>query len=78
MIIDMRTKAYREHNTERSILVKILNKMSFQPSVDSFGIRLLGFKCSWWHPRRGNEAVASERSIFLSKNHYYKKMSVCI
>ena len=24
--------------------------MAFQPSADSFGIRRLGFKCSWWHP----------------------------
>ena len=39
--------------------------MSFQPSVDSFGIRLLGFKCSWWHSRQANDVVASERSIFF-------------
>ena len=45
--------------------------MAFQPSADSFGIRRLGFKCSWWHPRQANDAVASERSIF-SKNHDYK------
>ena len=38
--------------------------MAFQPSVDSFGIRRLGFKCSWWHPRQANDAVASEPSIF--------------
>ena len=44
--------------------------MSFQPSVDSFGIRLLEFKCSWWHPRNANDAIASERSIF-SKNDDY-------
>ena len=45
--------------------------MPFQPSADSFGIRHLGFKCSWWHPRQANDAVASERSIF-SENHDYK------
>ena len=45
--------------------------MAFQPSADSFGIRRLGFKCSWWHPRQANYAVASEPSIF-SKNHDYK------
>ena len=45
--------------------------MAFQPSADSFGIRLLAFKCSWWHPRQANDAVASERSIF-SKDHNYK------
>ena len=37
--------------------------MAFQPPVDSFGICRLGFKCSWWHPRQANDAVASERSI---------------
>ena len=58
--------------SEQSILVKISDiSMFFQPSTDSFGIRLLGFKCSWWHPRQANDAVASERSIF-SKNHGYK------
>ena len=46
--------------------------MAFQPSVDSFAIRRLGFKCSWWHRRQANDAVASERSIF-SENHYYKR-----
>ena len=46
--------------------------MAFQPSVDSFGIRRLGFKCSWWHPRQVNDAVVSEPSIF-SKNHDYKR-----
>ena len=47
--------------------------MSFQPFVDSFGIRLLGFKCSWWHPRHADDAVASELSIF-SQNHDYKSL----
>ena len=38
--------------------------MVFQPSADSFGIRRLGFKCSWWHQRQAiNDAVASEPSI---------------
>ena len=45
--------------------------MAFQPSADSFGICRLGFKCSWWHPRKTNDAVASEPSIF-SENHDYK------
>ena len=45
--------------------------MAFQPSADSFGIRRLGFKCSWWHPRQANDTVVSEPSIF-SKNHDYK------
>ena len=46
--------------------------MAFQLSADSFGIRRLGFKCSWWHPRQANDAVASEPSIFSPKNHDYK------
>ena len=46
--------------------------MAFQPSANSFGIRHLGFKCSWWHPRQSNDAVASEPSIF-SENHNYKR-----
>ena len=45
--------------------------MAFQPSADSFGIRRLGFKCSWWHPRQANDTVASEPSIF-SENQDYK------
>ena len=45
--------------------------MAFQPSADSFGIRHLGFKCSWWHPKQVNDAVASEPSIF-SENHHHK------
>ena len=48
--------------------------MAFQPSDDSFGIRHLGFKCSWWYRRQANDAVASERSIF-SENHDYKSFS---
>ena len=45
--------------------------MAFQPSADSFGIRSLGFKCSWWHWRQANDAVASKPSIF-SENYHYK------
>ena len=47
--------------------------MAFQPSVYSFGIRRLGFKCSWWHRRQANDAVAVEQSIF-NKNHDYKRL----
>ena len=46
--------------------------MAFQPLVDSFGIRRLGVKCSWWHRRQANDAVASEPSVF-SENHDYKR-----
>ena len=38
--------------------------MSFQPSADSFGFRLSGFRCSWWHSRQANYAVAFKRRIF--------------
>ena len=44
--------------------------MAFQPSADSFGIRRLGFKCSWWHLRQAHDAVATERSIFSRKYDY--------
>ena len=44
--------------------------MAFHPSADSFGIRRLGFKCSWWHPRQSNDAVASEPSIFSENQNY--------
>ena len=51
--------------------------MAFQTSADFFGkIRRLGFKCSWWHPRQANDAVASEPSIF-SENHDYKRVFSC-
>ena len=43
--------------------------MAFQPSADFFGIRRLGFKCSWWHPRQANDAVAYELSIFSEKHN---------
>ena len=45
--------------------------MAFQPSADSFGIRCLGFKSSWWYWRQANDDVASEPSIFV-ENHDYK------
>ena len=45
--------------------------MGFQPLADSFGILCLGFKCSWWHPRKANDVVASLPNIF-SGNHDYK------
>ena len=48
--------------------------MAFQPSVDSFGIRRLGFKCSWWHLRQSNDAIAFEQGIF-SENPDYKRIS---
>ena len=38
--------------------------MAFQPSADSFGIRRLGFKCSWWHPRQANDAMALNEAYF--------------
>ena len=50
--------------------------MSFQPSDDSFGIRLFGIRCSWWHSRQANDAVAFERSIF-SENQHYKRFFPC-
>ena len=34
--------------------------------------RRLGFKCSSWHPRQSNDALASEPSIF-SEHHNYKR-----
>ena len=48
--------------------------MDFQPSADSFGVRRLGSKCSWWHRKQANDAIASEQSIF-SENHDYKSFS---
>ena len=50
--------------------------MAFQTSADSFGIRHLGFKCSWWHPKQANDAVASEPSIFKAKIMIIKVFSV--
>ena len=50
--------------------------MAFQFSADSFGIRRLGFKCSWWFQRQANDAAASEGSIF-SENHDYKSFFPC-
>ena len=48
--------------------------MAFQPSPGSYGIRRLGFKCSWWHPRQANDAVASEPSIF-NEIHNYRRFA---
>ena len=45
--------------------------MSCPRCVDFVGIRILGVRCSWWHSRQANDAVASERSIF-SENQDYK------
>ena len=39
--------------------------MAFQFSADSFGIRRLGFKCSWWFQRQANDAVASEEAFLV-------------
>ena len=64
---------YRNFLTKRFWLKSRLS-MAFQHSADSFGIRRLRFKCSWWHPRQSNDAVASELSIF-SENHNYKRFS---
>ena len=55
----------------KSFQLKSHLPMAFQLSIDFFGIRHLGFKCSWWHRRQINDAIASEQSIF-SENHNYK------
>ena len=57
--------------TSEQSVFKLQLLMAFQTSAGSFGIRRLGFKCGWWHPRQANDAVASEPSIF-SENHDYK------
>ena len=44
--------------------------MAFQRSSDSFGIHRLGFKCSWWHPRKAYNGVASETRIFSENSDY--------
>ena len=49
--------------------------MSCPCCADSVGIRILGLRCSWWHSRQANDAVASEQSIF-SENQDYKSFSV--
>ena len=58
--------------SERSIfylkLRILMTIMSFQTSADSFGIHLLGFKCTWWHPRQANDAVEE----FLAKTTIIK------
>ena len=56
-------------NKNEACLVKVA---TFQHSADSFGIRRLGFKCSWWHSIQTNDAIAFEPSI-LSENHDYKR-----
>ena len=73
---------YRNFGTKH-FLVKIANINVFPtflenncPICYSFGIRLLGFKCSWWHPRHANDAIGSEQSIF-SKNHDHKSL-ICV
>ena len=48
--------------------------MSCPRCADSVGIRILGLRCSWWHLRQTNDAIASEPSIF-SENHDYKRFS---
>ena len=50
---------YHNFLTKRFQLKSQLS-MAFQPSADSFGIRRLGFKYSWWHRRQANDAVTSE------------------
>ena len=42
---------YHNFLTKRFQLKSRLS-MAFQPSADSFGIRRLGFKCSWWIHRK--------------------------
>ena len=46
--------------------------MAFQPSVDSFGIHRLGVKFSWWHRRQANDTIASERSIFIKNQAFFR------
>ena len=53
-----------------------LSMAAFQLSADSFGIRRLGFKCSWWHPRQANDTIASEQSIFIENYNYKSLFSV--
>ena len=45
--------------------------LSHQRCADSVAIRILGLRCTWWHWRQANDAIASERSI-LSENHDVK------
>ena len=65
-ITDMRTTEVSKCNNFRTKRFQLKSRisMAFQPSADSFGIRRLGFKCSWWHRRQANDAVAFEQSIF--------------
>ena len=52
--------------------------MSCPSCVDSVGIRLLGLRCSWWHSRQANDAVASERSIFRENQDYKSVFRVAV
>ena len=52
--------------------------MFFQPSYDSFGINLLGFMCSWWHPRQANDSLAFELSIFSKNNSNIFLMCIAV
>ena len=64
-IADMRTMGV---TSER---IKIANSNDM-PTLREF--RLFGLRCSSWHSRQANDAVASERSIF-SENQGYKSFS---
>ena len=80
-ITDMRTKEVSKCTvtSERSVFIlKLRLSMAFQTSADSFGIRHLGFKCSWWHPQQANDAVASEPSIFKAKITIIKVFRVTV
>ena len=61
----MRTK---EVTSER---IQIANS-NVMPTLREF--RIFGLRCSSWHSRLANDAVASERSIF-SENQGYKSFS---
>ena len=51
--------------------------MSCQPFADFFGIRVLEFNYSWWHPRQTYDAVASECCSFSKKNMIIKIFFLC-
>ena len=57
----------------KHIYLKSRITMSCRRCVESVGIRILGVRCSRWHSRQTNDAVASERSIF-SENKDYKSV----
>ena len=52
--------------------LKLRLPMAFQPSADSFGIRRLGFKCSWWHRRQANDTIASELAINQNYKSFFR------